>query len=380
MNIAIPKETAPGERRVAIVPDSVRRLLKHGYEISIESEAGAGAHVPDSAYRDAGASVEPAIESLLGSADVVVKVQMPSTRELDLLREGSALVSFLSPLVNVDLVRALAAKKITAIAVDSIPRTTLAQTFDALSSQATVAGYGAVILAARALPKLFPMLMTAAGTIAPARVLVLGAGVAGLQAIATSRRLGAAVEAFDVRKAVKEEVESLGAKFIGVDALEDATGEGGYARAVSEEFKRKEHELIRAHVAKADICITTALVPGTRAPILITEEMVRDMRPGSVIVDLAGEQGGNCELTQPGQEIVRHEVTILAPVNLPSALPVHASQMYSRNMENLLLYLGRQGRLQIDLGEEIARGCVVTHEGQIVHPALRDRLTQQGGR
>ncbi|MFQ5829202.1 MAG: Re/Si-specific NAD(P)(+) transhydrogenase subunit alpha [Candidatus Methylomirabilia bacterium] len=379
MRIAVPKETARGELRVAIIPDSVRRLVKHGYEIAVESGAGAGAHFPDAAFQEAGATIEPSVESLLAAADTVVKIQEPSPQEVEALRAGTKLVSLLLPLVNLDLVRTLAAKKITAIAVDSIPRTSLAQTMDVLSSQATVAGYRAVILAAQTVPKLFPMLMTAAGTLAPARVLILGAGVAGLQAIATSKRLGAVVEAFDIRRAVKQEVESLGARFIEVETLEDAAGEGGYAKEVSEEFKRREQELIRAHLAKADICITTALVPGKRAPILVTEEMVQAMRPGSVIVDLAAEQGGNCALTEPGTDVVRHGVSIAGPVNLPSSTAIHASQMYSRNMENLLLHLMRPDRPDIDFTDEIARGCVITHEGQIVHPRIRDSVTRGGG-
>jgi NAD(P) transhydrogenase subunit alpha len=281
--------------------------------------------------------------------------------------------------MNLDVVQALAARNITAIAVDSIPRTTLAQMMDALSSQATIAGYCAVILAAHALPKFFPMLMTAAGTIAPAKVLVLGAGVAGLQAVATAKRLGAAVEAFDVRKVVRGQVESLGAKFVEVNMAEDAQTESGYAKEVSEEYKKRQAELIRQHLGKSDVCVTTALIPGQRAPILITEEMVRDMRPGSVIVDLAAEQGGNCSLTEPGAEVVRHGVTILGFTNLPSRMAVHSSQMYSRNMEKLLLHLSGDAGLRIDFKDEITRGCVITREGEIVHPKVREALSREGG-
>ena len=379
MRIAVPKEIGPGEARVAIVPETIRRLVKKGLEVSVESGAGEGARFADDEYKEAGALIEPSADSLLGAADVVVKVQHPTPEEIEKTREGAALISFLFPLINLDVVQALAARRITAIAVDSIPRTTLAQMMDALSSQATISGYVAVIMAAHALPKFFPMLMTAAGTIAPAKVLVLGAGVAGLQAVATAKRLGAAVEAFDVRKVVRGQVESLGAKFVEVNMAEDAQTESGYAKEVSEEYKRRQAELIRQHLGKSDVCVTTALIPGQRAPILITDEMVRDMRPGSVIVDLAAEQGGNCALTEPGTEVVRHGVSIIGLLNLPSRKAVHSSQMYSRNMEKLLLHLLSDGRLKIDLQDEITRGCVITREGEIVHPKVREALSREGG-
>jgi NAD(P) transhydrogenase subunit alpha len=379
MRIAVPKEIGPGEARVAIVPETIRRLVKKGLEVSVESGAGEGARFADEEYKEAGALIERSADSLLGAADVVVKVQPPTPEEIAKTREGAALISFLFPLINLDVVQALAARKITAIAVDSIPRTTLAQMMDALSSQATISGYVAVIMAAHALPKFFPMLMTAAGTIAPAKVLVLGAGVAGLQAVATAKRLGAAVEAFDVRKVVRGQVESLGAKFVEVNMAEDAQTESGYAKEVSEEYKRRQAELIRQHLGKSDVCVTTALIPGQRAPILITDEMVRDMRPGSVIVDLAAEQGGNCALTEPGTEVVRHGVSIIGLLNLPSRKAVHSSQMYSRNMEKLLLHLLSDGRLKIDLQDEITRGCVITREGEIVHPKVREALSREGG-
>src|SRR5574341_350363 len=348
MRIAVPKEIGPGEARVAIVPETIRRLVKKGLEVSVESGAGEGARFADEEYKEAGALIEPSADSLLGAADVVVKVQHPTPEEIAKTREGAALISFLFPLINLDVVQALAARRITAIAVDSIPRTTLAQMMDALSSQATISGYVAVIMAAHALPKFFPMLMTAAGTIAPAKVLVLGAGVAGLQAVATAKRLGAAVEAFDVRKVVRGQVESLGAKFVEVDMAEDAETQSGYAKEVSDEYKRRQAELIHRHIAKSDVCITTALIPGQRAPILIPEAMVKDMRPGSVIVDLAAEQGGNCALTEAGTQVVRHGVSIIGFLNLPSRMPVPSSQMYSRNMEKFLLHLLPDGRLNID--------------------------------
>lgn len=379
MRVSVPKEIGPGEERVAIIPETVKRLAGKGIKVLVESGAGEGARFPDEEYQEAGATIEPSAEALFAAADVVVKVQVPTPAEIEKTREGAALISLLYPFANGDLVRILAARKITAISVDSIPRTSLAQMMDVLSSQATIAGYYAVILAAHALPKFFPMLMTAAGTIAPAKVLVLGAGVAGLQAIATAKRLGAAVEAFDVRKVVRGQVESLGAKFVEVDMAEDAQTESGYAREVSEEYKRRQAELIARQIAKSDVCITTALIPGRRAPILITEEMVRNMRPGSVIVDLAAEQGGNCALTEPGAEVVRHGVAIIGRLNLPSRLSVHASQMYSRNMEKFLLHLMGDGGLKIDFQDEITRGSVITHAGQIVHDKVRELLSREGG-
>lgn len=379
MRVGVAKEIEPGERRVAIVPETVRRLVTKGIEVSVESRAGLGARFPDGEYKEAGATIEPSAEALLAAADVVVQIHRPSPAEIAKIREGAALISLLYPLINPGLVETLATRKITAIAVDSIPRTTLAQMMDVLSSQSTIAGYYAVIMAAHALPKFFPMLMTAAGTIAPAKVLVLGAGVAGLQAVATARRLGAAVEAFDVRKVVKAQVESLGAKFIEVDMAEDAQTESGYAKEVSEEYKQRQAELIHRQIAKADVCITTALIPGQRSPILITEEMVRDMRPGSVIVDLAAEQGGNCALTEPGAEVVRHGVAIMGLLNLPSRMAVHASQMYSRNMERFLLHMTGESGLKLDFQDEITRGCVITHGGEIVHSKVKELLSRKGG-
>ncbi len=379
MRISVPREIGPEEKRVGVVPETVKRMVKKGVEVVVESGAGEGARFPDEEYKEAGATIEPSAEALLATADVVVKVQQPTPTEIAKTRERAALISLLYPLVNLDLVQTLAARKITAIAVDSIPRITLAQMMDVLSSQATVAGYYAVIMAAHALPKFFPMLMTAAGTIPPAKVLVLGAGVAGLQAIATAKRLGATVEAFDVRKVVKGQVESLGAKFVEVDMEEDAQTASGYAKEVSEEYKRKQAELVHRRIAQCDACITTALIPGQRAPILITEEMVKEMRPGSVIVDLAAEQGGNCSLTEPGAEVVKHGVAILGLLNLPSRLPVHASQMYSRNMEKFLLHLLGKDGLKIDLEDEITRGCVITHGGEIVHAQVKELLSRKRG-
>jgi NAD(P) transhydrogenase subunit alpha len=370
MRIAVRKESAAGERRVSIVPESIKRLAAKKIETSVEAGAGARSYASDDEYKAAGAQVEPA-DSLFANADAIVQIGPPTLAEIHRLKEGTALVSLLFPLVNHDLVRALAARKITSIAVDMIPRTTVAQMMDVLSSQATAAGYEAVLMAAATLPKFFPMLMTAAGTIAPARVLVLGAGVAGLQAIGTARRLGAVVEAFDVRKAVKEQVESLGAKFVEVEA-EDAATAGGYAKELSEESKRKQAEAIARHVAKADVVISTALIPGRRAPVLVTAEMVRSMKAGGVVVDLAAEQQGNCELTKPGETVVEHGVTIIGATDLTSRMCSHASQMYSRNMEKLFFYITKDGAWKLDFKDEIVAGSVITHAGEVVHPKVKE--------
>jgi H+-translocating NAD(P) transhydrogenase subunit alpha len=367
MRIAVPRESVAGEGRVAIVPDSVKRLVARKLEVVVAAGAGDRAGASDDEYRAAGAQVG----APFAAGDVIVKVQPPTLAEIGLLPEGSTLVSLLYPLTasGVTLARALAARKVTALSLDAIPRTTLAQMMDVLSSQATVAGYRAVILAAEALPKLFPMLMTAAGTIAPAKVLILGAGVAGLQAIATARRLGAVVEAFDVRKVVKEQVESLGAKFIEVDVAEDAQTASGYAKEVSEEYKRRQSELVEQALVRCDACITTALIPGRPAPLLITEKMVAAMHPGSVIVDLAAEQGGNCAATRPGERVKVGGVTIVGERNLPSHMATHASQMFSRNMEKLLGHLlSKEGQLKMDVEDEITRGMLVTRNGEIVNP------------
>jgi H+-translocating NAD(P) transhydrogenase subunit alpha len=378
MRLAVPKENTPGETRVAIAPDSVKRFIAKKIEVSVETGAGEHAFLSDDAYRAVGATIEPNADELLAKGDVVIKIHPPTPAEIAKLKEGSTLVSLLYPLTNAELVRALAARRVTAISSDMIPRTTLAQSMDVLSSQTTAAGYHGVLLAAAALPKFFPMLMTAAGTIAPAKVLVLGAGVAGLQAIATARRLGAVVEAFDVRKAVKEQVQSLGAKFVEVEGLADAQTQGGYAREITEEEKQKQADVIKRHVAKSDAVITTALIPGRRAPILLTAEMVRGMRPGSVVVDLAAEQGGNCELCRPGQIVTENGVTIIGTTNLQSKVAVDASQMYSRNMEKLIFHLLGESALKIDLNEEITKGCVITHGGEVVHPRVAELVTAKG--
>jgi NAD(P) transhydrogenase subunit alpha len=371
MRIAVRKERGPGERRVAIVPDSIKRLKAKKIDVSVETSAGAAAFASDAEYAAAGGRVDASHEALLADADVVVQIRPPTLAEVPQLREGTALISLLYPLLDVELVKALAARKITAIAVDMIPRTTVAQMMDVLSSQATAAGYEAVLMAAAALPKFFPMLMTAAGTIAPARVLILGAGVAGLTAIGTARRLGAVVEAFDVRKVVKEQVESLGAKFVEVETG-DAQTAGGYAKELGEEAKKRQAEAIARHVEKADVVVCTALIPGKRAPVLVTADMVKTMHAGSVIVDLAAEQQGNCELTKPGETVVEHGVTIIGQTDTTSRLCAHASQMYSRNMEKLLFHVIRDGAWKLDFADEIVAGCVITHDGAIVHPKVKE--------
>jgi NAD(P) transhydrogenase subunit alpha len=373
MIIAIPRETVPGEKRIALVAESVKRLVGRKHEVVIESGAGQGAECSDEELRAAGARLEPTAAAVYAAADVLLKVQPPGPEEVPLLKPGSVLVSLAYPMSNPKLARDIAQRQVTLLAMDMVPRTTLAQMMDVLSSQATIAGYRAVVLAAEAMPKLFPMLMTAAGTIPPAKVLVLGAGVAGLQAIATARRLGAVVEAYDVRKVVKEQVESLGARFVNID-IEDAAGSGGYAKELSEESKKKQAEALAVHVAKSDAVITTALVPGRRAPVLLPADMVRRMKSGSVVVDIAAEQGGNCELTRPGERYrTENGVTVIGEKNLPSQLAVHASAMFSRNLEKLLAHVtDKDGALKLDVADEIVKGMLITRGGDIVHPAVAD--------
>ena len=350
------RETAPGERRVALVPETVGRLAKSGNEVIVERGAGEASSFPDRMYTEAGGTIGDAWD-----AELVLKVAKPSDEELARLRQGAVLIAFLSPLTNHDLVRELGRRRVTALSMDAIPRITRAQPMDALSSQATVAGYKAVLLAAVALPRFFPMLTTAAGTIAPAKAFIIGAGVAGLQAIATARRLGAVVEAFDTRPVVREQVQSLGAKFLEVDLGETGEGAGGYAKELSEEAHRKEVQLLAKAVKENDIVITTAAIPGRPAPKLITADMVRSMKPGSVIVDLAAETGGNTELTQAGKVIDVDGVRIDGTTNLPSTMPYHASQMYSRNIQSLLgLLITKEGKLNLDMNDDVIKGTVIT--------------------
>jgi NAD(P) transhydrogenase subunit alpha len=376
MIVGVPKETAPNERRVALVPDLIPKLKRAGLEVVVQRDAGTAAGYPDAAYEGQGARLA---DDVLASADVLLKVQPPSVEEAGRLKEGATLIGFLQPYGNAAGTQALAARKVTAFAMELMPRITRAQPMDALSAMSTVSGYKAVLIAAGRLPKFFPLLMTAAGTVSAARVFVIGAGVAGLQAIGTARRLGAIVEAYDTRPVVKEQVESLGAKFVELGLeTKGAEDKTGYAKAQSEEFYRRQQEAMGKVVATADVVIPTALVPGKRAPVLVTEEMVRGMRPGSVIVDLAAEQGGNCALTEPGQEVVKHGVLIVGPLNLPSTLPFHASQMYARTVTNYLHHLLKDGAVRLDLSDELTRGPLVTHQGEVVHEVVKKALAPGG--
>ncbi|HVM60487.1 MAG TPA: Re/Si-specific NAD(P)(+) transhydrogenase subunit alpha [Verrucomicrobiae bacterium] len=369
MKIGIPKEIVSNERRVALVPESLAALGKLGLEVLVEDGAGAGAFFSNSDYEKAKAKIVSA-NVLFSDSDIVVKIHRPQENprlgkhEADALREGAVLIAFLYAAVNPDLVKRLAARKVTAFSMDAVPRISRAQSMDALSSQANVAGYKAVLIAAASLGKYLPMMTTAAGTIRPAKVLVLGAGVAGLQAIATARRLGAVVWGYDVRPVVKEQVESLGAKFLEFDlGIKDAQDKGGYAKELSDDAKRKQQQMLADKTKEFDVVITTALIPGRPAPRLITKETVAAMKPGSVIVDLAAETGGNCELTEADKEVVKHGVTLIGPTNLPSTLPVHASQLYGRNVVELLKLLVKDGKLNLDFSDEIIKGACVTHNG-----------------
>jgi len=366
MVVGVPKETVSGERRVALVPELVPQITKSGLQVRLEPGAGAAAGFPDDSYQKQGASFEP---DVWAKSDILLKVQPPSAPEVQSLKEGAILIGFLAPYGQPELIQALAARRITAFAMELMPRITRAQPMDALSAMSTIAGYKAVLLAADRLHKFFPLLMTAAGTMRPARVFVIGAGVAGLQAIGTARRLGAVVEAFDTRPAVKEQVESLGAKFVELPLeTKDAQEKTGYAKAQTEEFYLKQQELMKKSVAAADVVITTALIPGKRAPVLINEEMVHSMQPGSIIVDLAAEQGGNCALTQADQEISNNGILILGPVNLPSTVSFHASQMYARTVTNYLMHLLKGGQINLDLNDELTRAPLVTHQGEVMFP------------
>ena len=370
MKLSVPKEVSEGERRVACVPEAVKKLSSDGIDVVLEPGAGESAHLPDAAYEEAGATVS-AGQGLSG--DVVAKVAPPSAEEISQLREGTVLVGFLQPLTAPETARALAEAGVTSFAMEAIPRITRAQSMDALSSQATVGGYRAALIAAHELGRFFPMLTTAAGTIRPAKVLVLGAGVAGLQAIATARRLGAVLHAFDVRSAVKEQIGSLGAKFVELDiGLEDAEDAGGYARQLTDEEQQRQREALADVIAQMDGVISTAAVPGRKAPLLIIEDAVKRMKPGSVIVDLAAETGGNCELTKAGETVVAHDVKVIGPENLPSSMPDHASQLYANNVRSLVsLMVDDEGSLKLDFDDEIIAGACITRDGQIVHEGAK---------
>ena len=374
MIVGVPTEHAPGERRVALTPDAVPRLAQRDLSVLVEPGAGAGASLPDEDYRAAGAEIAADAADVLARADIVVRIGRVGKDEVAALRSGTTLVGYLRPLADPELVQALTGAGVTGFSMEAIPRVTRAQRMDSLSSQATVGGYRAVILAAETLPKFFPMLMTAAGTVPPAKVLILGAGVAGLQAIATARRLGAVVSAFDTRPAVKEQVLSLGATFVELEMEvgETAQDARGYATVLSESQQVEQQRMLERHVADSDVVITTAAVPGQRAPRLIPASVVEEMRTGSVIVDLAAETGGNCELTEPGEVVERHGVTLIGTLNLPSGMPLHASQMYARNIQAVLEHLVVDGALTLDFDDEITADAVITHEGRVTSRLLQE--------
>ena len=382
MKIAVPKETRPGERRVALVPESCKKLVQAGYAVAIEAGAGSSAYYADDAYVQAGATIESDPAALLGSADFVCKVNAPAMdgarNEIGWMKPGTLLLGALMPLRNLDVAEALAERKITAFSTDAIPRTTRAQATDTLSSMASISGYKGVLLAADALNKYFPMLTTAAGMVFPAKVFVIGAAVAGLQAIATARRLGSNVFATDVRPEVKEQIESVGAKYVGIELAQDAAAGGGYAKELSEEDKLRQRELLVEQCAIVDVVITTALIGGVFAPKLVTAEMVRRMQPGSVIVDLAAEGGGNCELSKPGETVVDNGVTILAPLNLPATMPTHASLLFSRNLTAFLTTFTKDKAFVLDTKDDIQQGALITHDGAVVHVRTRDAIQSKG--
>jgi NAD(P) transhydrogenase subunit alpha len=371
MRIGVPQETRAGETRVAATPETIKKLSTAGHKLFVQSGAGIGAAVTDEAFAQAGATIVPTAAEVYGQAEVILKVRAPQANELDPLKAGQILIGMLNPFDTQGL-SALAARSVTAFALEAAPRITRAQSMDVLSSMATIAGYKAVLLAANTLPRMFPMLTTAAGTITPARVFVIGAGVAGLQAISTARRLGAPVEAYDVRPAAKEQVQSVGAKFVELPLeAADAEDKGGYAKAQDESFYRRQREVMTKVVATSDVVITTAAIPGKRSPVLITKEMVAGMAPGSVIVDLAAERGGNCELTKADETVVSGGVTIFGPTNLPSTVPYHASQMYAKNVTTFVTHLMKDNQLVVALDDEITRETLVTRDGQVVHERLK---------
>ena len=385
MKVGVPKEANPADRRVALVPDTAAILKSKGLEVVVESGAGAGAEYLNEVYRGKGAEIAATRDQVFATADIILQINLlgttPDMRGSDLarLRKGQVLVGFAYPLENPRLMEELAARGVTTFALELVPRIARAQSMDSLSSFATIAGYKAVLMAANVLPRMFPMMMTAAGTVSPARVFIIGAGVAGLQAIAMARRMGAVVHAYDIRPAVKQEVESLGAKFVELPLeTKDTAGTGGYAKVMDEEFYRRQRELMKSVIAKSDVLITTAAVPGKKAPLLVTTDMIEAMPPGSVIVDLAAEQGGNCELTKSDQTVVHKGVMIIGPVNVPSTVAYHASQMFSKNISTFLLNMIKDGQLNLDLEDEIVRETLVTRDGAVVHPRVLELLGKSG--
>ncbi|MDP3920627.1 MAG: Re/Si-specific NAD(P)(+) transhydrogenase subunit alpha [Candidatus Omnitrophota bacterium] len=381
MIVGIPKEIGPSEKRVAATPETVKKLALAGLDVRVQAGAGTEAFISDADYRTAGAKIAADAKGLFSDSDVVLKVAKPEPSEIELMKSGVYLISFLQPLINGDLVEKLAVAGVNSLAIDAIPRIARAQRLDALSSQSNIAGYKAVLMAADTVGRMMPLMMTAAGTVSAAKVLILGAGVAGLQAVATAKRLGAIVEVFDVRPAVKEQVESLGAKFVELEVQGDgAEDKGGYAKQLSADDHAREQKLIGEHVHISDIVITTALIPGKKAPILITKEMVDSMKHGAVIVDLAAEGGGNCELTELGKNVVCGGVTIMGPENVPSRIAAQSSQLYARNVMNLLLDIVKDGKVTIDLADEIIKGALITHEGKVIHEATLRVIQKEGAK
>jgi proton-translocating NAD(P)+ transhydrogenase subunit alpha len=377
--IGIPKEIYPGDRRVALVPVVIPTLTKAGFEVILETSAGLQAGYPDTQYTEKGAKIETSRAALFGQADIILQVlcygsnDITGKDDLPLLRQGQILIGFLRPFGTREVIQQIADRGVTAFSVELIPRTTRAQSMDALSSMGTICGYKAVLIAADSHPRIFPMLTTAAGTITPARVFVIGAGVAGLQAIATARRLGAVASAYDMRPAAKEQVQSLGGRFVELPIeAQDAQDARGYARAQDETFYQRQRELLGRVVKESDVVITAAVIPGKKSPVLVTEDMVKEMAPGSVIFDLAGERGGNCELTEAGKTVVKHGVTIIGAINVASGVPYHASQMFARNVTAFLTYLIKDQKLQLNMNDEIVRETLVTHQGEVVNQRVRE--------
>jgi len=377
MRIVVIRETAPGERRVALVPESCKKLIQAGYEVVAETGAGTAAGFLDQAYADAGVSLAPGAAALVSSADLLLKVTAPTAAEVAAMKPGAMYLGSLMPLRHLDAVRALAARKVTAFSTDAIPRTTRAQSMDTLSSMANLGGYKGVLLAAVELNRYFPMLTTAAGMVFPAKVFVIGAGVAGLQAIATARRLGANVVATDVRPEVKEQIESVGAKYVGIELKESAAAGGGYAKELSDEDRRRQAELLAAECATSDVVITTALIGGVFAPTLISADTVRKMKPGSVIVDLGADGGGNCELSKPGEDVEVGGVKIIAPLNLPSTVPYHASLLFSRNLTSFITAFTKDKAFALDFTDDIQQGAVITHDGEVRNARVADALAKE---
>ena len=375
MKISIPKEITLYETRVAATPQSVKELVKAGYEVNIETGAGSSSFISDKDFENAGAKIINSTIELFKDSDIIIKVATPTNDEIDLLPKKSILVSFFQPTIELEKVKSISNKKITGLSMHLVPRTTLAQKMDALSSQANIAGYKAILMGSSHMNVYMPLLMTAAGTIRPAKVLILGAGVAGLQAIATAKRLGAQVEAFDVRPEVKEQVESLGAKFVEVSpGSNEGVGEGGYAKETSDDYKQKQQDVIKEHISKADMVVTTALIPGRKAPTLIGKDVVELMKPGSVIMDLAAENGGNCEITEKDKIITYNDVIIDGTSNIPATMPIHASELYAKNISALVLYMTKENNLNFDMDDEIISGSTFTHEGIIIHEPTRNLL------